>query len=48
MCSNGVWDLMEALERIKPIGNKWVCKRKRRVNGNIEAYKARKVVKGYC
>ena len=47
MCSNRVWDLMEAPERIKPIGSKWVYKRKRRVNGNIEAYKVRKVVKGY-
>ncbi|KAL6347585.1 hypothetical protein AAG906_026111 [Vitis piasezkii] len=33
MYSNGVWDLIEALKGIKPIGSKWVYKRKRGVDG---------------
>ncbi|RVW91390.1 hypothetical protein CK203_066483 [Vitis vinifera] len=33
MCFNEVWDLVETLEGIKPIGCKWVYKRKRRVDG---------------
>ena len=45
--SNQDWELVEALEGIKPIGCKWVYKRKRRVYGKIETYKARLVVKGY-
>ena len=47
MHSNQVWELVEALEGMKPIGCKWVYKRKRRVYGKIETYKARLVVKGY-
>ena len=47
MCFNEVWDLVEALEGIKPIGCKWVYKRKRRVDGKVETYKARLVAKGY-
>ena len=47
MYSNRVWDLIEALEGIKPIGRKWVYKRKRGVDGKVEIYKARMIAKGY-
>ena len=47
MYSNGVWDLVEALEGIKPIGCKWVYKRKKAMDGKVETYKARLVAKGY-
>ena len=42
-----MWDLIEALEGIKPIGRKWVYKRKRGVDGKVEIYKARMIAKGY-
>ncbi|WKA01628.1 hypothetical protein VitviT2T_019899 [Vitis vinifera] len=47
MYSNGVWDLEEVSEGTKPIGCKWVYKRKRMVDGKVEKYKARLVAKGY-
>ena len=47
MCFSEVWDLVETLEEIKPIGCKWVYKRKRRVDGKVETYKARLVAKVY-
>ena len=47
MYSNKDWDLVETLEGIKPIMCKWVYKRKRWVDGKIDKYKARLVVKGY-
>ena len=45
--SNQVWDLVEAPNGIKPVGCKWVYKRKRGIDGNVETFKARLVVKGY-
>ncbi len=39
--SNDVWDLVKLP---KPVGNKWVFKRKTGADGNIERYKARLVV----
>ena len=47
MDSNQVWDLIEAPANIKPIGCKWVYKRKRGSDGEVETFKARLVVKGY-
>ena len=47
MDSNKVQDLVEAPTNIKPIGCKWVYKRKRGSNGKVETFKARLVVKGY-
>jgi hypothetical protein len=44
---NQVWDLVTAPEEIKPIGCKWVYKRKRGADGKVETYKARLVAKGY-
>ena len=47
MYTNRVWDLVEALEEIKPIGCKWFYKRERGADGKVETYKARLVAKGY-
>ena len=47
MYSNQVWDLVKAPNGIKPIGCKWVYKRKKWVDGNVETFKARLVAKGY-
>ena len=47
MYSNQVWDLVKAPKGIKPIGCKWVYKRKRGIDGKVETFKARLVAKGY-
>ncbi|PKI78455.1 hypothetical protein CRG98_001167 [Punica granatum] len=47
MSENQVWDLVDPLEGIVPIGNKWVFKRKISADGKVETYKARLVAKGY-
>ena len=47
MYSNSVWSLVEAPKGVKPIGCKWIYKRKRRPNGKVETFKARLVAKGY-
>ena len=47
MDSNQVWDLVEAPANIKPIGCKWIYKRKRGSDGKVETFKARLVAKGY-
>ena len=44
MDSNHVW---EPPANIKPIGCKWVYKRKRGSNGKVETFKARLVAKGF-
>ena len=38
---------MELQAGRKPIGSKWVFKKKMNVEGKVEKYKARFVVKGY-
>ena len=45
--SNSVWSLVEAHKGVKPIGCKWIYKRKRRPDGKVETLKARLVAKGY-
>ena len=45
MYENKVWTLVEPPEGIKPIGCKWVFKRKTDMDGNIVTYKARLVAK---
>jgi len=45
--SNGTWELTERLYDCKPVGCKWVFKKKFRPDGTIEKYKARLVPKGY-
>ena len=47
MYSNQVWDLVKVPNGIKPVGCKWVYKRKRGIDGNVETLKARLVAKGY-
>lgn len=47
MYSNQVWELVEALDRIKPIGCKWVNKRKIWVGVKVETFKTRIVTKGF-
>ena len=47
MYSNSVWSLVEAPKGEKPIGCKWIYKRKRRPDGKVETFKARLVTKGY-
>ena len=44
---NEAWDLVELSARRKPIGNKWVLKRKINVEVKVEKYKSRLVEKGY-
>ena len=47
MYSNQVWDLVKAFNGIKPVGCKWVYKRKRGIDGKVETFKVRIVAKGY-
>ena len=47
MYSNQVRSLVEAPNGVKPIGCKWVYKRKRGIDGKVETFKARLVAKGY-
>eukprot|EP00253_Pinus_taeda_P012410 PITA_12410 len=44
---NEAWDLVELPAGRKPIGSKWVFKKKTNVEGKVEKYKARLVEKGY-
>ena len=48
MYSNQVWTLVDPHEGIKPIGCKWIFKKKTNMEGNVITYKARLVAKGYC
>nr|CAH65951.1 H0716A07.9 [Oryza sativa] len=45
--ANGTWEVTERPYRCKPVGCKWVFKKKLRPDGTIEKYKARLVAKGY-
>ena len=47
MYSNSVWELVDPLEDARPIGCKWIFKRKRGIDGKVETFKARLVAKGY-
>ena len=44
---NHTWELVNLPPGCKPLSFKWVFKRKRKVNGSIDKYKARLVIKGY-
>eukprot|EP00253_Pinus_taeda_P020734 PITA_20734 len=44
---NEAWDLVQFLAGRKPIGSKWVFKKKTNVEGKVEKYKAWLVEKGY-
>ncbi|KAF3614518.1 putative plant intracellular Ras-group-related LRR protein 7-like [Capsicum annuum] len=45
--SNHKWELVDLPLRNKPLGSKWIFKRKMKANGTIDKYKARLVVKGF-
>ena len=47
MYSNKVWELVEAPNGVKPIGCKWIYKRKRGVDGRVETFKAILVAEGF-
>ena len=47
MYENQVWNLVEPPEGVKPIGCKWIFKRKIDVDGKIIIHKARLVAKGF-
>ncbi|KAL6345149.1 hypothetical protein AAG906_013633 [Vitis piasezkii] len=44
---NQIWELVEALERIKPIECKWVYKRTRGVDEKVKTYNVKLIAKGY-
>ncbi|GJT28692.1 retrovirus-related pol polyprotein from transposon TNT 1-94 [Tanacetum coccineum] len=44
---NNTWKLVDLPSGHKPIGHKWIFKKKLRPDGTIEKYKARLVAKGY-
>jgi len=45
--SNGIWELTERPYGCKPVGCKWIFKKKFKPDGTIDKYKARLVAKGY-
>ncbi|KAM6560718.1 hypothetical protein CsatA_029957 [Cannabis sativa] len=47
MKKNKVWEYVEPPEDFRPIGCKWVYKKKRGAGGEVETFKARLVAKGY-
>ena len=47
MSHNKVWSLVDLPNSCKPIGCKWVFKKKCDTKGQIERYKPRLVAKGY-
>ena len=44
---NNTWELFELPQGARPIGVKWVFKKKMNVQGEIKRYKAQLVAKGY-
>ena len=47
MYSNVVWTLVDPPKGIKPIRCKWIYKKKRGPDENVETFKARLVAKGF-
>jgi len=45
--SNGTWEHTERPYGCKPVGCKWIFKKKLKSDGTIDKYKARLVAKGY-
>ena len=45
--SNHTWEMANLLPGNRPLGSKWIFKRKMKPNGTIDKYKARLIVKGY-
>ena len=44
---NKVWEIVDLPDERKPIGCKWIFKKKLKADGSIEKYKARLVAKGF-
>ncbi|XP_075640499.1 uncharacterized protein LOC142612270 [Castanea sativa] len=44
---NHTWEVVDLPPGCKPLGHKWIFKRKLKADGSIDKYKARLVVKGY-
>ena len=44
---NHTWELVDLPPRSKPLGCKWIFKRKMKTGGSIDKYKVRLVAKGY-
>ena len=47
MYENQVWTLVDPPENVKPIGYKWIYKKKTDMDCNMHTYKGRLVVKGF-
>jgi hypothetical protein len=47
MHDNQVWNLVDPIDGVRPIGCKWVFKKKMDKDGNVHIYKARLVAKGF-
>ena len=45
--SNHEWEIVNLPPGVKPIGCKWIFKKKLKVDGSIDKYKARLVAKGF-
>ncbi|GKE71469.1 retrotransposon protein, putative, ty1-copia subclass [Tanacetum coccineum] len=44
---NHTWELVDLLSCCKPLGYKWILKKKRIADGTVDKYKARLVIKGF-
>ena len=44
---NHTWELVDLPPGCKPLSSKWVFKRKKKIDGSINKYKARLVIIGY-
>ena len=47
MYTNQVWNMVKLPEGVRPIGCKWIFKKKIDMDGIVHTYKARLVAKGY-
>ena len=47
LMSNGTWVLVDPPPSIKPIGCKWVFRRKYNTNGSLQTFKAKLEAKGF-
>jgi hypothetical protein len=47
MHDNQVWNLVDPIDGVRPVGCKWVFKKKTDKDGNIHIYKAWLVAKGF-
>jgi hypothetical protein len=47
MHDSQVWNLVDPIGGVRPIGSKWVFKKNMDMDGNVHIYKARLVAKGF-